>query len=78
MSDITFPAIARCSFSDKEGASLYDYIAPFPVVPGQWVWIDGRYGKSKVFVREVIQESDKATVSLLEPVVEEPENEDGE
>ena len=72
---ITFPAVARCSF--KEGGALYDYIAPFPVTVGQRVWIEGRYGKTKVYVGELLQESDKATASLIAPVEEEPAD-DGE
>jgi hypothetical protein len=71
---ITFPAIARCAF--KEGGKLYDYIAPFPVLVGQRVWIDGRYGKTKLIVGEVIQESEKATASLIGIVEEEQENAD--
>lgn len=57
---VTFPGSAR----------QYDYIAPFPVEPGDKVRVATRRGLATVEVVEVKDHSERATASLLRRVTD--------
>ncbi len=64
---------ARCYFGDNS-AKLYDYIAPFPVQPGDKVKVASSRGPgwTKVTVAEIVETPDSAKMPILEIIPPEP------
>jgi hypothetical protein len=57
--------IAVCRFANSERS--YEYIAPFPVTVGQFVWVATKRGEVAVEVVAIKDKSDTDTVELLRP-----------